>query len=200
MSDSFSKRLINGYSSSLCLISLHGATASTMAKFKVIVSDPSQSKSKVVELDGARAVPLIGKRIGETIDGSVVGMSGVKMQVTGGSDKDGFPMRPNIHGGVRISVILSHGVGFHAKSEGERQRKTVRGNVITDDVVQVNMKILEKAKKTEKPRKAKKPKVEAGAEPKTEPEAKAHTAPSDQPQSATSGGESTEEAAQTTGG
>ncbi|HKZ94058.1 MAG TPA: 30S ribosomal protein S6e [Candidatus Bathyarchaeia archaeon] len=162
-----------------------------MAKFKVIVSDPS-AKSKVVELEGARAVPLIGKRIGETIDGTVVGMSGAKMQITGGSDKDGFPMRPNVHGGVRISVMLSKGIGFHPTHEGERQRKTVRGNIITEDIVQINMKTLEKEKKAEKPKKTKKPKVEAEAEPES-------TQPA-QPSTATSGGETAEETAQTTGG
>jgi small subunit ribosomal protein S6e len=137
-----------------------------MAKFKVIVSDPSDSKSKVVELDGARAVPLIGRRLGETIDGSVVGMSGLKLQIRGGSDKDGFPMGPNIHGGVRIRVVLSKGVGFHPEREGERQRKTMRGNVITEEIVQVNMKVLEKPKKAEKPKREKKAKTEAVEEKK----------------------------------
>jgi small subunit ribosomal protein S6e len=72
-----------------------------MAKFKVILSDPDDGTSKTVELEDARAVPLIGKKIGDIIDGSVVGFPGCKVQITGGSDKDGFPMRPNVHGGVR---------------------------------------------------------------------------------------------------
>ncbi len=162
-----------------------------MAKFKVIVSDPSASKSKVVELDGARAVPLVGRRLGESIDGSVLGMPGLKLQVTGGSDKDGFPMRPNIHGGVRVSVIVSKSVGFHPKREGERRRKTLRGNVITEDIVQVNMKILEKPKKAEKqPKKEKKAKAEAeepqkevkeAAEPKSEPSKEGETSQSPAP-------------------
>jgi small subunit ribosomal protein S6e len=95
-------------------------------------------------------VPLIGKRLGETIDGAVVGMSSHKLQITGGSDKDGFPMHPNVHGGVRISVILSKGVGFHPRGKGQRRRKTLRGNVITEDIVQVNMRVSEKPKKEEK--------------------------------------------------
>jgi len=167
-----------------------------MAKFKVIVSDPTQSKSKVVELEGARAVPLIGRRLGETIDGSVVGMSGLKLQIRGGSDKDGFPMRPNIHGGIRVRVILSEGVGFHPQREGERQRKTLRGNVITEEIVQVNMKVLEKSKKAEKPRREKKAKTEvavkkekAGAEPRQT-----------KPATVMTGGESSEQVAQTAGG
>ncbi len=59
-------------------------------------------------------------------------------------------MRPNVHGGVRISVILSEGVGFRPNKAGGRQRKTLRGNVITEEIVQINMKIVEKPKKKKK--------------------------------------------------
>jgi small subunit ribosomal protein S6e len=117
-----------------------------MAKFKVIVSDSEEGTSKTVELEDARAAPLIGKKIGDVIDGAVLGLSGFKVQITGGSDKDGFPMRPNVHGGVRRSVVLSGGVGFNPQKKGERRRKKVRGNVITDEIVQINAKIVEKPK------------------------------------------------------
>lgn len=117
-----------------------------MAKFKIIISDPETGKSQSIELEEPQAVPLIGRKLGETIDGTVVKLSGYKLKITGGSDKDGFPMRPNIHGGVRVGAILSEGVGFHSTSKGERKRKTVRGNVITDSIVQINMKVLEKPK------------------------------------------------------
>ena len=130
-----------------------------MAKFKVIISDPETGKSRSIEVEGAQAVPLIGRKLGEVIDGSVAKIGGHKLKITGGSDKDGFPMRPNIHGGVRIGAILSEGVGFHSSQKGERQRKTIRGNVITEEIVQINMKIVEKPKKHEKPKGKKKEKV-----------------------------------------
>jgi small subunit ribosomal protein S6e len=117
-----------------------------MAKFKIVISDPDTGKSKSVESEGPRAVPLIGRKLGEVVDGSVVGMSGYKLKITGGSDKDGFPMRPNVHGGVRTSVILTEGVGFHPSRGGERRRKTLRGKTITEDIIQINMKVLERPK------------------------------------------------------
>ena len=119
-----------------------------MAKFKVIVSDPENGTSKVVELEEARAVPFIGRRIGEAVDGAVVDLPAHKLQIRGGSDKDGVPMRPNVHGGVRRNVVLSGGVGFNPQDDGERRRKAVRGNVITDEIVQINTKITEKPKKS----------------------------------------------------
>jgi small subunit ribosomal protein S6e len=127
-----------------------------MAKFKVIVSDPQAGTSKVVEIEEARAAPFIGRRLGEIIDGSAVDLPAHTVQILGGSDKDGVPMLGNVHGGVRRRVVLSGGAGFKAKKKGERKRKTVRGNIITDEIVQINMKIVERpAKPTEaKPKQA----------------------------------------------
>jgi small subunit ribosomal protein S6e len=132
-----------------------------MAKFKVIVSDPQTGTSKVVEVEEARAVPFIGRRIGETMDGAVVDLPGQKLQLMGGSDKDGVPMRPSVHGGVRRKVVLSGGVGFNAKKKGERRRKAVHGNVITDDIVQVNVKIVEQPAKPKEAKAEAKPEVKA---------------------------------------
>lgn len=136
-----------------------------MAKFKVIVSDSQAGTSKVVELEDARASPLIGRRIGEIVDGSVVDLSGHKVQIMGGSDKDGFPMRPSVHGGVRRRIILTRGVGFKPKTEGLRKRKTIRGNVITDEIVQVNVKIIEKPKQAKESKKTREKKEEKPSEP-----------------------------------
>ena len=119
-----------------------------MAKFKVIVSDPEVGTSKVVELEEARAAPFIGRKIGETVEGAVVDLPAHKLQIMGGSDRDGVPMRPNVHGGVRRNVVLSGGVGFNPQDKGQRRRKTVRGDVITDEIVQINTKIIEKPKKS----------------------------------------------------
>ncbi len=124
-----------------------------MAKFKIIVSDTESGTSKTVELEETQATPLIGRRMGEVMDGAIVGLPGHKVKLTGGSDKDGFPIRPNVHGGVRRRVILGGGVGFNPQKEGERKRKTIRGNVVTEEIVQINMKIVEKPKKAKEEQK-----------------------------------------------
>ena len=135
-----------------------------MAKFKVIVSDPETGTSKVVELEEARAVPLIGRKIGESIDGAVVDLPAHRLQITGGSDRDGVPIRPNVHGGGRRKVVLSGGVGFNPQNKGQRRRKTVRGEVITDEIAQINTQIIQKPKKSAK-NKSELPSQEAKAEP-----------------------------------
>jgi len=122
-----------------------------MAKFKVIVSNPQDGTSKVIEVEEARAASFIGRKLGETIDGIVVDMPATKMQLLGGSDKDGVPMRGNVHGGIRRQVVLSDGPGFKPKNKGERRRKTVRGDTITDEIVQINLKSLDNHLNLQKP-------------------------------------------------
>ena len=152
-----------------------------MAKFKVIVSDPETGTSKAVELEEARASPLIGRKIGEVIDGSIVDLPGHKAQIMGGSDKDGFPMRPSVHGGVRRRIVLSEGVGFSSPSDGARRRKTIRGNVITDEIVQVNVKVTEKPKQAKEAKKPKEKKEEKAAPEKQEQPAKQAAATQEKP-------------------
>jgi small subunit ribosomal protein S6e len=108
--------------------------------FKIVISDPKTRKAWQIEKD----VPsLTGLKIGDEFDGALIGLPGFTLQITGGSDKDGFPMRPDLPGTGRKRVLLSKGPGFHPKKKGMRKRKTVRGNVISSDIVQVNVKVIE---------------------------------------------------------
>ncbi|MGD8566184.1 MAG: 30S ribosomal protein S6e [Candidatus Bathyarchaeota archaeon] len=129
-----------------------------MAKFRIVISDPEPGTSKTIELEETRSIPLIGRRIGEVVDGAIVGLPGHKVKVTGGSDKDGFPIRPNVHGGIRRKVLLGGGVGFNPRNKGQRMRKTVRGNVITEEITQINMKIVDKPKQPKQQKTEDKPK------------------------------------------
>jgi small subunit ribosomal protein S6e len=124
----------------------------------LIVSDPETGESQKVELQNTNMAPLIGKRIGEVIDGSIANMAGHKLKLTGGTDKDGIPMRPDVHGSVKARVVLSGGVGYKPKKHGERKRVVVRGNTVSEDTVFLNFTLIERPKRR-KP-KAKKSNVE----------------------------------------
>ena len=134
----------------------------------LIVSDPSTGKSQKVELEDARMSPLIGKKIGEVVDGSVANMAGYKLKITGGTDKDGVPMRPDIHGTAKSHIILSGGVGFHPKAEGERRRKVIRGNTISLDSKFINLSIAGQPKVKKKVEKAAETTAEKHVEEKKE--------------------------------
>jgi small subunit ribosomal protein S6e len=110
--------------------------------FKFVVSDPKTRKSYQLEISRDKAAGIIGKKIGDEIDGSFLGLSGYRLQITGGSDKDGFPMHPEVRGMGRRKILLDKPPGFHPKKRGQRKRKTVRGNIISDAIVQINMKVI----------------------------------------------------------
>ncbi|TEU09995.1 30S ribosomal protein S6e, partial [Candidatus Bathyarchaeota archaeon] len=112
----------------------------------LIISDPETGTSQKVELEDARMAPIMGRRIGEIIDGTVADLAGYKIQLTGGTDKDGIPMRPDVHGGVKARIVLSGGVGYKPKNKGERKRVVVRGNTVSVDTTFLNFKIVEKPK------------------------------------------------------
>ena len=112
-----------------------------MAEFKAVIADPKFGKSYKRDIAGHHANSLVGRKVGEEIDGLFVGLPGYKLQITGGSDKDGFPMRPDLPGPRRKRVLLAGGVGFHPQRHGMRKKKTVRGNTISPDTLQLNLKI-----------------------------------------------------------
>jgi len=112
-----------------------------MVEFKTVISDPRTGKTYQWDVKGHHANSLIGKRIGDEVDGIFVSLPGYKLVVTGGSDKEGFPMRKEVPGPRRRKVLVTEGVGFQPKDKGIRKRKTMRGNTISPDIVQVNMKI-----------------------------------------------------------
>jgi small subunit ribosomal protein S6e len=95
------------------------------------------------ELRDRSAQPLLGSKIGDVLDSSVIGMNQGKIKITGGSDKSGTPMRQDIHGGVKKYVLLSKGVGMRNVSEGTRIRKLIRGNMITEEIFQLNCRLLD---------------------------------------------------------
>jgi small subunit ribosomal protein S6e len=114
--------------------------------FKLVISEGE--KSHQVEVDQAQTKQLVGLKIGDEIDASLVGLNGYKLKITGGSDKNGFPMKKDVDGPRRIRSLLSGGLGFEPKRDGQRRRKTVRGNTISDDIVQINTIVTEKGAKS----------------------------------------------------
>lgn len=107
---------------------------------RIVISEPS-GKSYQVELAKDKEASLVGKKIGDDLDGNLVGAAGYTLQLTGGSDGSGFPMREEVHGSGRKSILTSDGVGLKAERKGERRRKHVRGNTFSAEIVQINAKV-----------------------------------------------------------
>jgi len=109
-----------------------------LANFKLTISD-IKGKSISKELKDSDANPLLGLQLGNETDAVIVGLNG-KLKLTGGSDKSGVPMRNDIHGAARKYVLLSKGVGLQAAEIGQRVRKLMRGNTVSEEIYQINCK------------------------------------------------------------
>jgi len=107
-----------------------------LANFKLTISD-KKGKSLSKELKDREANSLIGLHIGNELDAVVVGLAG-KIKITGGSDKSGMPMRSDIYGSARKPVLLSKGVGLQNIEKGQRRRRLIRGNTISEEIYQIN--------------------------------------------------------------
>jgi len=111
--------------------------------FKIIIGD--KGKAWRIESDSEY---LVGKSVGDKIDGNEIKkeLEGYELEITGGSDIAGFPMNKNISGIGLKGVLLKKGWGMHDSRSGVRIRKTNRGKVISNSVVQINMKVLKEGK------------------------------------------------------
>jgi len=110
---------------------------------KIVIGDPKTAKSHQFELVKEKESLLFGKHIGDEIDGSLVGAAGYKLRITGGSDKDGFPMKAGIGGIGKKKVVLPKGIGFSSARPDEMKKKMIRAGTVSDEISQLNMAVLE---------------------------------------------------------
>ena len=118
-----------------------------MADFKLCIGDPASGKTYQMEVKEANAKPFLGLNIGEKVKGEMIDLTGYEFEITGGSDKAGFPMRHGILG-VRKKITSLGGVGFRERArKGMYRRKTVCGHKINTDIVQINLKVTKEGSK-----------------------------------------------------
>lgn len=91
---------------------------------------------------------LVGKEIGDEFDGGIVGLSGYTLEITGGSDRSGFPMRKTIEGSERKRVLIEEGSGLDESENGVRKRKSVRGKRVSNQIQQLNTTVVEEGSKS----------------------------------------------------
>ena len=115
-----------------------------MAEFQVVVADPDDGMTYQFDVEGQDANRFLGREIGDEVDGNAVGLDGYTIEVTGGSDNSGRPMRPDVAGSNLKALLLTGGVGYEPTVEGERKRVTVRGREISDETRQINAKIVDR--------------------------------------------------------
>lgn len=103
---------------------------------------PGKGLSKLVEID-EKKFRFEGMKIGDTINGGLIGFPNYEFKITGGSDSSGFPMRRDVHGPVKKRILAAkRGTGYKPKRKGQKRRKMVRGNEITFDMTLINLSVV----------------------------------------------------------
>jgi small subunit ribosomal protein S6e len=116
-----------------------------MVEYKLVISESATSIARTVA--DPQAAGFLGKRIGESVGGELIGATGYTFRITGGTDKSGFPLRPDLPGARQTRLYVGDGFGFEAPRPGMRKRRTFRGNTISEDTVQINLVVEQKGAK-----------------------------------------------------
>ena len=98
----------------------------------------------------SEADAMIGKKLGEKFKGEELSndFAGYEFMITGASDKSGFPAKKELEGTGRRRLLLKRGFSMRKKGEGLVLRKTIRGNTIASDIIQVNLKVVKEGSKS----------------------------------------------------
>merc|ERR1711887_365825 len=122
-----------------------GDNRSTM---KLNVSFPATGCQKLFEIDDEKKVRVFyEKRMGQEVDADSIGdeWKGYIVRISGGNDKQGFPMKQGVLTNSRVRLLLSKGHScYRPRRKGERKRKSVRGCIVDNNLSVLNLVIVKK--------------------------------------------------------
>ena len=89
---------------------------------------------KVIEIDDEKRLQsLYERRMAQEIDGSILGeeFDGYIFRISGGNDKQGFPMRQGVLTNTRVRLLCKKGhKAYRPRRVGERKRKSVLESMV----------------------------------------------------------------------
>jgi len=113
---------------------------------KLNISYPANGSQKLIEVDDERRLrAFMEKRMGTEVPGDTLGdeYKGYLFKITGGNDKQGFPMKQGVLLPNRVKLLLSDGHScYRPRRTGERRRKSVRGAITGLDLAVLALSII----------------------------------------------------------
>uniref|UniRef100_A0A6U3NWB1 40S ribosomal protein S6 n=1 Tax=Ditylum brightwellii TaxID=49249 RepID=A0A6U3NWB1_9STRA len=110
---------------------------------KINIAAPSTGMQKIIEIDDEKRLQnLYERRMAQEIDGGVLGdeFEGYVLRISGGNDKQGFPMRQGVLTNTRVRLLCKKGhAAYRPRRTGERKRKSVRGCIVGQDIAVLNL-------------------------------------------------------------
>ena len=114
-------------------------------EIKIVINDSKTGKSFNKTLENDKSDQLFGKKIGEELELSFLGLDGYSGIITGGSYMTGMPMSKDLDGSGLRKVLIGKGLG---NKQGIRRRKSLAGNTIGQFTSQINIKISKYGEKS----------------------------------------------------
>jgi small subunit ribosomal protein S6e len=115
---------------------------------KINISYPSTGCQKVIDIDDDnRLRAFYDKRISAEVAGDHLGddFKGYVFKISGGNDKQGFPMKQGVLSSARIRLLLRDGHScYRIRKRGERKRKSVRGCIVSSELSVLNLVLVKK--------------------------------------------------------
>lgn len=102
----------------------------------------------MVEIDDEKRLrAFYDRRISQEVDGVHIGdeFKGYIFRISGGNDKQGFPMKQGVLTDQRVRLLLRKGLScYRARRKGERKRKSVRGAIVGPDLSVLNLVVVKR--------------------------------------------------------
>lgn len=115
---------------------------------KLNISYPAIGAQKLIEIEDDRKLRVfMDRRMGQEVPADSLGdeWKGYILKITGGNDKQGFPMKQGVMHPTRVRLLLSEGHScYRPRRTGERQRKSVRGCIVGMDLSVLALSIVKK--------------------------------------------------------
>merc|ERR1711966_278241 len=120
------------------------------------IANPATGCQKVLEIEDERKLrEFYDKRMNQEVIGDVLGdeFKGYIFKISGGNDKQGFPMKQGVMTSKRVRLLLKKGSScYRQRRKGERKRKSVRGCIVSGDIQVLNLVIVRKGEGDREPR------------------------------------------------
>merc|ERR1719399_2592705 len=115
---------------------------------KVNLSNPKLGQQKTIEVDDEhKMMRYYDQRMGAEVEGDHLGdeFKGYIFRITGGNDKQGFPMMQGVLKNQRVQLLFSQGMPcYRERRSGMRKRKSVRGCIVGHDLAIMNLVVVKK--------------------------------------------------------
>eukprot|EP00471_Norrisiella_sphaerica_P000982 CAMPEP_0184478862 /NCGR_PEP_ID=MMETSP0113_2-20130426/763_1 /TAXON_ID=91329 /ORGANISM="Norrisiella sphaerica, Strain BC52" /LENGTH=252 /DNA_ID=CAMNT_0026856781 /DNA_START=20 /DNA_END=778 /DNA_ORIENTATION=+ len=115
---------------------------------KLNIACPATGCQKTIEIEDEKQLrAFYDKRMSQEVEGDVLGdeWKGYIFKITGGNDKQGFPMVQGVLINNRTRLLCKKGSKYYRpRKVGERKRKSIRGCIVSHDLSVLNLAILKK--------------------------------------------------------